>query len=303
MRESITSNTKCYGAKVNKTDNKINYLEEYVNNNFFLTLPLGELLFSTLEFLDSLSEADEVISDEMIQEFFSGREFNLSSLFFEFKPYNIEFKKLIHIKEYLDLCVNNKRFFTIENLKGVALKLLEHNSPLFRLFDNKTSKYYIRRIISDCDIPFGYTTEGIANVLSSEYNEFSFYTRTQIYTLPELCLLSVFEIIESGQIVQRCVKCKQYFISKRNKELCDRPSEINDFRGCKNYELYLYQKQYKDDEVVKEYFRIYNKLQIRAKSKKYFDIMFFDDFKKGWNKLKKANKEEKIKFLSMERWK
>ena len=310
MRASINTKSKFYGVKVNKSGKTIYYKEEYVKYNLFLTLPLGELLFSSLELSEFVSEAENISVNDLINKFFSVRKYDLSVVFFDFcVDFDSEIEKLKRIKEYLDLCIENKRLFSVEHLKGVALKILEQDNPLFKLFENKMSKYYIRRIISGCDIPFGFSSEGIANALSNEYNEFSFYTRTQIKSLSELCLLSIFEIIETGQIVQRCGSCKRYFISKRSMDLCDRPSEINDFRGCKNYNLYLYRKQYKEDEVVKEYFRIYNKLQARTKSKKYFDILVFEEFKNGWNELNKSSKnnaeqkKRKMEFLSMERWK
>lgn len=318
MRRSINNNSRCYGVKVKKIENAINYSEEYVNKNFFLTLPIGELLFTVLEFLELLPSFDDNLTDDKLYNFFAEREYDLSMFFSDFKNLarglsswgdESELIKLNRIKDYLELCVNNKRLFSVENLKGVALAVLTQENPLFKLFENRTSKYYVRRIISDSDIPFGYTLEEIEKALSNEYNTFTFYTRTQIKTLSELCLLSVFEIIETGKIVQRCVDCKRFFISKRYMNLCNRPSVTNDFRGCKNYHLYLYRKKYKEDEVVKEYYRIYNKLQARTKSQKYFDILVFEDFKNGWNELNKKTKniaeqkKRKMEFLSMERWK
>lgn len=311
MKKIKPYSEKTYGVTISKVDGKTAVFEEYQNNDVTIKLPLGELLFNIIEAIDFLNKiAQKSISmddKKTFDEYFYSKEYNLEKVFTDCVIDIVEIKRLCRIRDFLNLCAQNKERSNHNFLKSLTMSVLPREHEFNCLF-GKTSKYKIRQLRSKVELPFGSDTFHVDEHLNKLYNEYSFYTKTRFQTLSELCILSLYEIFDYGQIVRQCSICKRYFISDYCGNFCNRPASENDYRGCLKFQSFLYNRDYRSREIIKEYKRIYNKLQSRAKSKLIFDIKNFEAFKTEWSSLNKKIKndpdKEKLQrqFLKSERW-
>lgn len=299
-----------FGITVVKDGRSCSIYEEYHNGNLTVKTPLGELLFTAVEAIEYFNEKyiNASACDEIheLDNFFIDKEYDLSHVFSDFCIDILEIKRLTKIKDFLTLCSGSKHMCNTAYVKDLAIAVLPRDNPLFNLF-GENSRYNIRHIHSNIKLPFGLSIKQTIQALEEQYSEFTFSTQTNVNSITELCVLSLYEIFESGQFVRRCSNCNGFFATERETGLCTRPNRYNDYRGCRSFKSFLYNKNYSSD-VVKEYRKIYNRLRKRTQKKKLSDINKLDEFKKEWIALNKRiknhpKKEEfQSEFLSSSRW-
>ncbi|SCX15413.1 hypothetical protein SAMN02910436_01104 [Ruminococcaceae bacterium P7] len=302
------SDNRRYSVIFSKTGNKSAILEEYQHGGMTMRLPLGELLFTVLESLGVILNNTE--QPPCFDSFFSEREYNLTEFISDFSFDKNEAKRIALIVDYLERTSINTNSFNHYSLKNLFYSVLPREHSFYYLFDT-ADRYRVRRITSKLTLPFGNSTEYIYNKLSEGYASFSFITITEFHTMSELCLLSLFEILESGQFVLRCKECGRFYATKRKRFLCNRPAPFNEHNGCEKLKLAKYNKSYGQRESVKEYKNVYNRLQQRTtrKTNTLTDTQTFETFKREWTKLKLRFidspdlEQKKIEFLQSERWK
>ena len=279
-----------------------------------ITTSVGELFLTLIEsanYLNKLiSERPNTDYSEYISKYFSEQEYDLSPVFINFNFNIIELKRLIRLRDYLGLCIDNPEMCSNVYLQGIAYSVLPKDSEIINVFGRK-NRYKVRQVISKNPILFGQTTKEIERDLTTKLAEYSFVTKTLINTLSELCVLSLFEIFESGQVVRRCEFCKKLFISRNESIFCHRPSDKNDFRGCHEFKSYIINQNNLKNIINREYKSVYSKLYHRAKNNRTNNLNEFLEFKNGWLKLNKSAKSlssyEKRnlqhEYLTSERWK
>lgn len=306
------SNARRYSVIFSKAQNNLSIVEEYQYRGLTFRLPLGELLFTVIESGAYLIKnyPDETERDRQLDDFFSAREYYLKDFTCGFPNVKDEVKSIEKIINYVIRISDKTDFFNHESLKALFYSVLPMDHQFICLFDTM-ERYRIRRISSKLTLPFGSSTNEISTKLSESYAAFSFETITIFHTLTELCLLSLFEILESGQFVLRCKNCSRLYAGKRKKYLCNRPAPINDHKGCEKQKKSEYNKQYRKPDSVREYRKVYNRLQqrISRSTQSLSDVQTFEAFKRDWALLRFTYQnlpdfeERKIEFLKSERWK
>lgn len=276
------------------------------NENGFAKIPLGEILFYIIESVDFLSNMIKKMDSSKLDDYFSDKKYNLKRIFLSCKIDLIEIKRLEKIKEFVTECSNNKDMCKIESLANLVITIFS-NHHKFNKYNNQFRITY-RKIHSNIPLPYsvGDNVIDINKYLSSKYIYYSFYTSAQFDTLSELCIISLYEIFQLNLIINKCKMCNHYYI-KRDGNLCNRELIENDFRGCQKYNEYLYNKNYRNDNIVKMYKKIFSRLSSRADCGSIEAIQIFSDFKTEWKKIKRtSNKEKKdlllIDFLKQKRW-
>lgn len=278
------------------------------NENGFAKIPLGEILFYIIESVDFLSNMIKKMDSSKLDDYFSDKKYNLKRIFLSCKIDLIEIKRLEKIKEFVTECSNNKDMCKIESLANLVITIFS-NHHKFNKYNNQFRITY-RKIHSNIPLPYsvGDNVIDINKYLSSKYIHYSFYTSAQFDTLSELCIISLYEIFQLNLIINKCKMCNHYYI-KRDGNLCNRELIENDFRGCQKYNEYLYNKNYRNDNIVKMYKKIFSRLSSRAeRSGSIEDVQNLNDFRNGWKTIKcKATNKDSQKslqkdFLNQTRW-
>lgn len=306
------SKNKTYGTVFSKSINGKSVTEEYQYDRLTIRLPLGELLFTVAEAKETLQKMllEKSSGDILIDEYFSNKEYNLTEFINGFSLDEAELKHISEVIRYLDNIADNKLEFSGLTLKNLFFTVFPRGHSFYYLLSS-TDRYRLRRICSKLSLPFGNTTDGIFRQLSETYAAFSFFTVTELKTLTELCALSLFEILESGQIIRRCENCNRFFVAGASTQFCNRPDLVNNHMGCDKQKSSLYNQTYRKKDSVYSYKRIYNRLQARTTrhSVSINDLKTFEDFKKEWALLKIKHKNSQdyekriMDFLQSERWK
>ena len=314
LRKSKIVNEKSYGVVINQKNGIRQMYEFFDCAPVLIKTSVGELLLSLIESADFLNKLiSERPNDDclkIISKYFSEQEYDLSPVFISFNFNIIELKRLIRLRDYLEFCIDNPEMCSNVYLQGIAYSVLPKDSEILNIFGRK-NRYKIRQVISKNPILFGQTTKEIERDLTTKLAEYSFSTKTSINTLSELCVLSLFEIYESGQIVRRCEFCKKLFISRYESVFCHRPSEKNDFRGCQEFKSFIINQNKIKNLIKREYKSVYSKLYHRAKNNSTNSLNTFLEFKNGWLKLNKSAKSLSSyerrnlqhEYLTSERWK
>ena len=300
-----SSNFKKYGVVFKVTPQGITCHEEYHCGEITVKLPIGELMLDLVESIDVFNNDGDHDKELSVDQ-----ECVLGEILNGFSVKQADYKGLLQVKDYLTLIAENKINFNYRTLSELYFKILPCHHPFFYLFDS-SNRYRIRQVLSKVQVPFGCTTYQILKVLEEKYTHFSFHTATEINTLPELCALSLFEIYESGQIIRRCSLCNRFFITDESTSYCNRSAPFNDFRGCKKQKTANYNRQYRTRNSVKEYKKIYNRLQSRARRPcpTVNDVKTFKEFQNEWASLRINYRQSddfedrKLSFLKLERWK
>lgn len=305
MESIVTSKQKAYGINVTKDINGVTISEIFQYDGLTIRLPVGEMLFVVLE---AFVKKDKTIAES---------DYNLQELFDSFLLSDDELKKFRSIDDYLNEITNQKKEFDVESLRALFIRILPRGHIFYYLF-HSSDRYRIRRVYSKLPLPFGVSSYQVFKELSSKYESFSFTTQTEVHLLSELCVLSLFEILQSGQMIHRCSDCHRYFVGSffpgddetKSSNLCSRFSSYNDHKGCKQKKTSCYNKEYRKKKSVVEYKRVYNRLQSRATKRPTLDnIKTFKEFQKGWTILRinlrnsPDYEKKKLEFLQSERWK
>lgn len=305
MEPVVTTKQKSYGVNFTNDLNGVTLSEIFQYDGLMVKLPVGEILFSVLE---TFIRKDEIITDS---------DYDLQELFDCFSLSGEELKKLSFIDDYLNDIANRSKEFNARTLKELFIKLFPRGLDFYYLF-HSSDRYRIRRVFSKLTLPFGVTTYQIFEELRGKYLSFSFSTQTEVHLLSELCALSLFEILESGQMIHRCSDCHRYFVGaffcgddiKKGSSLCSRPALYNEHKGCKQHKISNYNREYRKKQSVVEYKRIYNRLQARAIKRPTLDnVKNFKDFQREWALLRISLRhspeyeKKKMEFLQLERWK
>ena len=304
---------RSYGVFFAKYKKHLTITEQYQHNGLTVTLPLGELMLTVMEALEALRNIlnGEAEKDKARQSFFENREYNLSFLFDDFVFDRDEEKRLLRISDFVSHTACSLQTFSDAALRDLFYSVLPRGHNLLWLLDS-TEKYRVRQLHSKLPLPFGSSTESICQNLGEQYDSFSFFTVVEIHTLTELCAVSLFEILESGQFVHSCRSCKRLFVAKPFRSfLCNRPAPFNEHKGCKKTSVAAYSKQYRETDVLREYKKVYNRLQARAtrQNQSKSSVLNFETFKREWSLLKinckhiPEFKEKQMEFLQSERWK
>lgn len=311
MESLKRSSSRSYSAVFTNNGKETVVSEEYQYEDLTIRLPFGELLFTVIEAFEILCiVCGSDNTDESLTRHFTAREFDLSDFLSSFTHNKSELKRINKIIEYIDNIADNKEQLNKSTLKELFYITLPREHDYLLLF-NSSERYRIRRICSKLPLPFGFSTKQINNTLSESYARFSFFTLTEFKNLSELCVLVLFEILESGKSIRRCKNCGRLFLSDKKINLCNRPSPQNSHIGCSKQNVSDYNKGYRKKESVREYKKIYNRLQARVSrpSSSISDTLVFDNFKKGWALLKINHhgspelEEIKMEYLNSERWK
>lgn len=297
------STIKSYGVTYTVTHQKLIALEIYQYNGLTIKLPVGELMMGIIELIDYLPDK---AGEDLI---YVNREYNLKEFLSDFLVTEKEVQQLLSVKEYLNRIADKKMDFSYQTLSELFLRILPRAHSLFNLFDF-TNRYRIRQVRSKIQLPFGYSTNQIISELKKSYSSFSFFTLTEIHTLSELCALSLFEILESGQSVFRCCNCERLFFAEKNMKYCSRPAPINEHQGCVKLMTASYNRQYRKKPSVREYKKVYNRLlsRVQRSTTTLNDIQTMKEFKSGWAMLKIQYRhsddfeKRKMEYLQSERW-
>lgn len=300
-----SSNVKKFGVVFNVTPQRITCHEEYHCGEITVKLPFGELMLDLVESLDVFRNGGGHNKELSIDQ-----ECVLGEILNGYSVTKADYKGLVQVKDYLTLIAENKINFNYRTLSELFFKILSRHHPFFYLFDT-SNRYRIRQVLSKVQVPFGCSTYQILRNLEEKYTQFSFYTTTEINTLSELCALSLFEILESGQIVRLCTLCNRFFVTGESTNYCNRSAPFNEFRGCKKQKTANYNRQYRTRNSVREYKKIYNRLQSRARRPcpTVSDVNTFKEFQNEWASLKINYRQSddfedrKLSFLQLERWK
>lgn len=310
-----SSKIKSYSVIFSKSLNgNIVISEKFEYDGLTINLPFGELLFTVMEsqeVLQQLMTGNGAENDTAaLSDYFADKEFNLHDFLISFNIDKTELRQINEVNRYLNEIVEKRISFNYDTLRNLFYSIFP-NGHAFRILLNNVERYRVRHILSKLPIPFGCSTKSICETLNETYAAFSFFTITDFKTLSELCALSLFEILESGQFVRKCRNCNRLFVSARTAQLCNRAAPVNEHRSCEQIKSKNYNKKYRKSDSVKEYKKIYMRLFKRANSSNtsITDKKNFEDFKKGWALLKvkkydtKDFEEQKMKFLQMDRWK
>lgn len=304
---------KSYGVFFAKSQKCLTITEQYQHNGLTVTLPLGELMLTVMEALETMQSIlnGTAEKDKALQSFFENREYNLSFLFDDFAFNRDEEKRLLKISDFVFHTACSQLTFSAAALRDLFYSVFPRGHNFLWLLDS-TEKYRVRQLHSKLPLPFGSSTESICQNLGEQYDSYSFFTVVEIQTLTELCAVSLFEILESGQFVHSCRSCKRLFVAKPFRSfLCNRPSPFNEHKGCKKTSVAAFSKQYRETDVLREYKRVYNRLQARATrpNQPKSSVLNFETFKREWSLLKinckhlPEYKEKQMEFLQSERWK
>lgn len=311
-----SSKVKSYSVIFSKSLNGSTIIsEKFEYDGLTINLTLGELLFTVMESQEVLQQLMTENGDRndtsAIDEYFSDKEYNLRDFLMSFNIDKTELKEINEVNRYLNEIVENRINYNYDTLRNLFYSIFP-NGHAFRYLLNNIERYRVRHILSKLPIPFGCSTENICETLNNTYAAFSFFTITDCKTLSELCALSLFEVLESGQFVRKCNDCNRFFVSStRTAQLCNRATPVNKHRSCEQIKSKNYNKNYRKSNSVKEYKKIYMRLFKRANSSNtsLTDKKNFEDFKKGWAllKVKKYDttdfEEQKMNFLQLDRWK
>ncbi|MBR1482585.1 MAG: hypothetical protein IJ598_06420 [Ruminococcus sp.] len=280
----ILDNSGCrrYTVTFSKTVNKSFILEEYQYGDMIVRLPLGALLFT--------------VADAELQQI----EINPPHILYDLYLNECDKNRIKRITEYLINIAEQTVPFDRVTLKSLFCRVLPRGHDFCYLFDS-SERYRFRRFRSKLTLPFGHSTEYIFKKLSEQYVSFSFSAITEFHTLTELCALSLFEILESGQIVRRCA-CGRWFVANSLVKQC-----VN----CQKQNTTARYRKYGKKQSVREYKNVYNRLQrrTRRKTQSLTDMQTFEAFKNEWDLLRiqyhnaPDYEERKIAFLQSERWK
>ncbi|MBR1482463.1 MAG: hypothetical protein IJ598_05780 [Ruminococcus sp.] len=282
MESLDRSGRRMYSVLFVKSVNKKTVLEEYQYGDMIVRLPFGALLFTVVE---AELQHTEITPPHVL--------YNLYYLS------EAEKKQIARLTEFVVKISQREEVFDRCSLKKLFYTILPRGHTFFYLFDD--SGYRFRRLRSKLTLPYGNSTEFIFNKLAEQYTSFSFSAQTEFHTLTELCALSLFEILESGQIVHRCA-CGRWFVSEPLTKQCG---------NCKRQRTTDYYRSYSKKKSVQEFKKVYNKLFMRTKrsSQSLSDFQLFEAFKNEWAllKIKYHNspdfEQKKIEFLQSERWK
>lgn len=281
METLDNSGCRRYTVTFSKTAKKTFIIEEYQYGDMIVRLPLGALLF--------------IVADAELQQ----NEIKPPHILYDLYLNESEKKRIKKITEYLINITERKVPFDRYSLKDLFYSILPRGSDFCYLFDS-SERYRFRRFRSKLTLPFGHSTEYIFKKLSEQYATFSFSAITEFHTLTELCALSLFEILESGQIVHRCA-CGRWFVADCLVKQCV---------SCQKQKSTAYNQKYGKKKSVKEYKNVYNRLHTRTRrnTQSLTDMQTFEAFKNEWALLRiqyhnsPDYEERKIEFLQSERW-
>lgn len=276
------------------------------DENAAAIIPLGETLFTIIESVDFLREIKNVSSSKL-DEYFSDKKYNLKKIFLSCKIDISETERLEKIKEFVSKCSDNEEMCNIKFLADLVTTIFSNHHKFNKY--NYEFKIPDRKIHSVNSIPY-YVGENIVDVnkyFQSKYLFYSFSVSSKFETLSELCIISLYEIFQLKAKIKKCKMCNHFFI-KENGNLCNRKLIENDFRGCLKHNEYLYNKNYRNDFIIKEYKKIFARLTSRAKKNgSVEDVQNLNDFRIGWKATKKAINKDSQKllqtdFLKQARW-
>lgn len=284
---------------------------DYISNS--LKIPLGELLFSTIESIDLLNEIvfnnKQAELESRLKKHFSEKEYDLSPIFMKFKLTIKEIKRIERIRDFLEICSNNYSICNQLSLKAFANSIFDKDDKILMIF-SPVDSLGIRKYKSTLKIPYIYETQSLIIELNQKYTNYEFFTITDYKSLSELCIISLFEIFSLSYIIRKCNHCSRYYLAQgTSSKYCDRKSSVNDFQGCKKFKIYLTNLDYSKKALIPQYKRVYNKLYNRTKNRKIADVNLFEEFKTEWKSLNKKYKhspERQIileNYLNSERWK
>lgn len=305
--KSTQFNDNLYGIYFCKDENYEIYDFCFLKDeNGSAKIPLGEILFYIIESVEFLSNMIKNVDSLKLDNYFSDKKYNLKRIFLSCKIDSIEIKRLEKIKEFVAECSNNKDMCKIESLSNLVISIFS-NHHKFNKYNNKFKITY-RKILSNNPLPY-FVDDNLIDInkyLSSKYIHYSFYTSTKFDSLSELCIISLYEIFKLNLTINKCKMCNHYYI-KRDGNLCNRELIENDFRGCQKYNEYLYNKNYRNNTIIKEYKKIFSRLSSRAECGSIEANQIFNDFKTEWKAIKKIPDKEsqrslQIDFLKQKRW-
>ena len=282
MESLDRSGRRMYSVLFLKSVNKTTVLEEYQYGDMIVRLPFGALLFTVVE---AELQHTEITPPHVLYDLYYLSE--------------AEKKQISRLTEYVVKISQRKEVFDRSSLKNLFYTILPRGHDFLYLFDS-SERYRFRRLRSKLTLPFGNSTEFIFKKLAEQYASFSFSAQTEFHTLTELCALSLFEILEIGQIVHRCA-CGRWFVAEPLTKQCD---------NCKRQRTTDYNRSYSKKKSVQEFKKVYNKLSMRTKrnTQSLSDLQLFETFKNEWAllKIKYHNspdfEQKKIEFLQSERW-
>lgn len=302
MEQLILNRAQTYGINCIYKDEELMIKDSMYSGTYIL--PFGETLFSIIENID-------FINDVIVKKGTVGDRYLLKeklNFINDIKTDLKEINRLLRIKDYLKLCCDNANYCSVESLYHLAVGLFDDSNDIISLF-HSVGVLRLRKYKSETKLPFSITTTGMINRLKADYSEFSFSTETKFNSLSELCIISLYEIFSLELLIKRCNVCMNFFVGSNFDKYCNRELLENDFKGCKAYKVSLTNNNYKNDNLVREYKRVYARLLRRTKSNSIQAIEIFEDFKNGWSKINqdlknKANKRFALEtYLSSERWK
>jgi len=240
-------------AKYFTSDKTESIVTEFSDNTKLsdLDYPLGSVLlmiiktipvFTLFSFISKLPEHDKVYYCELVLQLIRKAYYLRDNELILFDRCLVHFYKLLiyqyfvkstgfnylgkslHIIKYLELCIKKSQYYTCESF----LRVFGSDCPaLKKNYLSRTNENYLF-LNSEGDI--GITIEEFLNKGIS-YELYAFY---QVSSLDDICLVSLYELIEKGMLIKSCEHCGKWFVEySKNEKYCNGYSPIYSGLSCK----------------------------------------------------------------------
>lgn len=198
-----------------------------------------------------------------------------------------------NINSFLELCCEESKYCTIDNLAVITSEAMIPLSAGERLIHARSAKEPNRKLL---------TAQEMKNLLEEEKRPA--FCSHNIQNLAQIALASLFEIFSEGHIIKKCPNCNSFFVplTRSDTIYCDEPAPQDLTKSCKEYGKYVaYLKKTQMDLATKLYKQIYNLKANRVKrcdnSKLKEELESFIAEARAWKTDIKAGTREESDFI------
>jgi len=200
----------------------------------------------------------------------------------------------IRMLEYVKLCAKLPELYCLEDfmfflhLEGLSVP---SNHVEFSFDENQELKYSLKNHLKMN--PFEEEMRGFHG------SDKSLVSMTTVYTcetVEDVCMASFYHLITHGKMIKPCQNCGNYFVPLQRSDsiYCTRTSPYNKTRTCREDGAQrAYEEKASKDELTKEYRKVYQALQMRAKRNPE-DVPGFEQWKEDATKWKRRLKRGKV---------
>lgn len=171
--------------------------------------------------------------------------------------------KIKLIKQYLEECINNKKYFDIPIFLGFIRDILQIQELEF------IAQYYASNYYNNEDISKEINIKTKLSTFDKNKKNINIDKTYVCKNVVMLILVSLFEVMRINNKIHKCINCGKIFINNsidKNTRYCNYISPQNKGKTCFQYRKNAtYQEVRKNDEIKKIHNDIYNFLNKRRK--------------------------------------